>query len=239
MEFTFGDYSSLTRAHLLLYGQNRSWLFCWAAEISSKICSRMMFLLPTTSFGSLKSVTIPRWLLTRAQVFASTLGAFEAHENFSLFWKNDGLEVSVFFVHQAYGYEYLGSSRRLVLTPLTLRCFQTILLAIHQGFGMPKHPLPPSLSCILRFHMFLESNNHSFAWDGGGLVEGGVATGKTETVKDLAAVMAKHCVVINCSPDLNATSFSTLFKVRFYCFILDPTSYSNRQAVRWILSTRV
>ncbi|KAI5062354.1 hypothetical protein GOP47_0022893 [Adiantum capillus-veneris] len=52
-----------------------------------------------------------------------------------MYWEKDTCFVRMMNCSREYGYEYLGNSSRLVITPLTDRCYRTLMGAIHLNLG--------------------------------------------------------------------------------------------------------
>ncbi|CDJ34396.1 uncharacterized protein EMH_0001030 [Eimeria mitis] len=132
----------------------------------------------------------------------SSVEAFEWIAQLRYYWRDDNCWAQCVQTDFPYGYEYLGNTFRLVITPLTDMAYMTLLSA---------QQLNLVALTFQHVNTVLSTCGGGSAASGGSLA-GPAGTGKTETTKDLAKALATQCVVFNCSEMMDFIMIAKFFK---------------------------
>lgn len=52
------------------------------------------------------------------------------------YFDENKIKVKMLLSQLLYGFEYIGNKSRMVITPLTDRCYRTVFVALNQQFGL-------------------------------------------------------------------------------------------------------
>lgn len=61
---------------------------------------------------------------------------FEWMGQMRYYFDENKIEVKMLLSKLLYGFEYIGNKSRMVITPLTDRCYRTVFVALNQNFGL-------------------------------------------------------------------------------------------------------
>lgn len=69
------------------------------------------------------------------EINATTLNEFHWLSQLRYFFDSKNIKIRMLNTTLRYGYEYVGNKSRLVVTPLTDRCYRSIFCALHYHLG--------------------------------------------------------------------------------------------------------
>lgn len=171
-----------------------------AKDVVSKLVEQNV-----TSINAFEWISQLRFLFLFYPIFSFILVLTHCSSPGRYYWAREDLYIRAVNAEFLYGYEYLGNSGRLVITPLTDRC---ILCPRRSFFSLSFFNINHNF-LSLRCYLTLTGALHLKF---GGAPAGPAGTGKTETTKDLGKALAIQTVVFNCSDQLDFMAMGKFLK---------------------------
>lgn len=129
--------------------------------------------------------------------------------------------VSITDVDFIYQNEFIGCTERLVITPLTDRCYITLAQALHMSMGgAPAGPAGTGKTGLTGFFVLFLYQTFYRERPGASLQTYVISTNICknffpETIKDMGKALGKYVVVFNCSDQLDYRGLGRIFKGTF------------------------
>lgn len=115
-----------------------------AQKLEYKIEKTVSFLRQNLSRGKRLNFRTLLILLIQAQNILNRLidKNVDSPDNFEwigqmrYYFDENKIEVKMLLSKLLYGFEYIGNKSKLIITPLTDRCYRTVFVALNQNFGL-------------------------------------------------------------------------------------------------------
>lgn len=161
------DFSKEVDAALLATNNRKSAVDEIAKKLEHKIEKTVSLLRQNLSRGKRLNFRTLLILLIQAQNILNRLidknvdspDNFEWMGQMRYYFEENKIEVKMLLSKLLYGFEYIGNKSRMVITPLTDRCYRTVFVALNQHFGLALQVCGLSTTFATIYEKYLSTQN--------------------------------------------------------------------------------